>query len=430
MARQQSSRAIGLVAALGLAALVGYWNQEHVRYAYLLACAPVLVILALRPHLPVVLGAALLPFLTLGVSAGGAQVTASDALFALAFLGTLVCLVLGPSWRDRGRDARALLLCGAAFAVWLVVVVLFHASTTVTLNSIQTYQLFLVPFVLGAVALQPRAGRAVVAVFVLGSVVLALMWIATGGEGSQLTGNKNPSGQMIANAMVLALAFAPTWTWRLILLVPLGAGLVFTQSRGALLGAGVGIVVVLLLRGLGSWRRTLAAVVPLIILVAVGYRLLPDEVLSRTTDFSSGAVGTSMGDLTAAQYSVALRDTFAEQGWQLVAANPIFGVGPGNYVTGTPGQDTYTVDPHNLIIRTAADVGYPGLIAFVFLVIGTAVVAYRRRRVNPFVAVALAIQAAVIVHGFVDVYWVRGTPVLPWLLLGMAVNRRLDGIRV
>ncbi|HWU12060.1 MAG TPA: O-antigen ligase family protein, partial [Streptomyces sp.] len=332
---------MGLAAAVGVAFLVGYWNQEHARYAYLLAVAPVLVALALRPQLPVVMGAALLPFLSLGVSAGGAQVTASDALFALAFVGALVCLLLTHSWRDRGRDARVLLLCGAAFAVWLVAVALFHGSTTVMLNSTQTYQLFLVPLLLGAVVLEPRSARIVVTVFVVGSVVLALMWIATGGEGSELTGNKNPSGQMIANAMVLALALAPTWTWRLILLVPLGAGLIFAQSRGALLGAGVGIVVVLLLRGLGSWRRTIAAVVPIIVLVIVGYRLLPDEVLSRTTDFSSGAVGTSMGELTAAQYSVALRDTFAEQGWQLVAANPIFGVGPGNYVTGTPGRDTY-----------------------------------------------------------------------------------------
>ena len=429
-ARQVYPRAMGLAAAVGVAFLVGYWNQEHARYAYLLAVAPVLVALALRPQLPVVMGAALLPFLSLGVSAGGAQVTASDALFALAFVGALVCLLLTHSWRDRGRDARVLLLCGAAFAVWLVAVALFHGSTTVMLNSTQTYQLFLVPLLLGAVVLEPRSARIVVTVFVVGSVVLALIWIVTGGEGSELTGNKNPSGQMIANAMVLALALAPTWTWRLILLVPLGAGLIFAQSRGALLGAGVGIVVVLLLRGLGSWRRTIAAVVPIIVLVIVGYRLLPDEVLSRTTDFSSGAVGTSMGELTAAQYSVALRDTFAEQGWQLVAANPIFGVGPGNYVTGTPGRDTYTIDPHNLVIRTAADVGYPGLLAFGLLVLSTAVVAYRRRRVNPYVAVALAVQAAVIVHGFVDVYWVRGTPVLPWLLLGMAVNRRLDGTRV
>jgi len=230
--------------------------------------------------------------------------------------------------------------------------------------------------------------------------------------------------------MVLVLAFAPTWTWRLAFLVPLGAGLIFTQSRGSLLGAGVGIAVLLLLRGLGSWRRTLAAVLPLVALVAIGYRLLPDEVLSRATDFSTGAAGTSMGSLTAAQYSVALRDIFAEQGWQLVDANPVFGVGPGNYATGSPEEGTSTVDPHNLVIRTAGDVGYPGLVTFGLLVVGTAVVAYRRRHVNPYVAVALAIQASVIVHGFVDVYWVRGTPVLPWLLLGMAVNRRLERTHV
>ncbi|RBY96256.1 hypothetical protein DQ237_10370 [Blastococcus sp. TF02-8] len=418
--------AAAAAAALGLAFLVGFWNHEHARYAYVLACAPLLFVLALRPHVPLILGTGLLSLTALGTTVGAARLSASDALLAISFVGSLACLLLAPSWRERGRDLRLILLCAAAFCVWLGAVMLVHGSLPVVVNSLQTYQLFLVPLVTGAVVLEPRTGRSALLVLVIGSVVLSLMWIVSGGQGTLLTGNKNPDGQFLANALVVALALAPSWAWRLAALLPLGAGLVFTQSRGALLGAAVGIVVVLVFRGLGTWRRTLAGALALGALVLLGYRMLPADVVARSTDFSSGATGTALGDLTASQYTVQLRDVFADQGWDLVDAHPVFGVGPGNYRTGIPGQESFTVDPHNLLIRTAGDVGYPGLIAFGLLVVGTAFIAYRRRHVNPYAAVALAVQAAVITHGFVDVYWVRGTPILPWLLLGMAVNRRLD----
>ena len=34
--------------------------------------------------------------------------------------------------------------------------------------------------------------------------------------------------------------------------------------------------------------------------------------------------------------------------------------------------------------------------------------------------VAAAVLLATVAHGMVDIYWVRGTPVLGWLLVGMA----------
>jgi hypothetical protein len=33
---------------------------------------------------------------------------------------------------------------------------------------------------------------------------------------------------------------------------------------------------------------------------------------------------------------------------------------------------------------------------------------------------AAAVLLATVAHGLVDIYWVRGTPVLSWLLVGMA----------
>jgi O-antigen ligase len=201
------------------------------------------------------------------------------------------------------------------------------------------------------------------------------------------------------------------------------------MSRGAIVAAGAGALVFLALRGLGDWRRTLAAVVPLAVVVGVAFHWLPEDVQTRATDYSRGDSATALSNLTSAQYALRLRDIYRENGWELVNSHPAFGVGPGNYVTGAPGSPEYNTDPHDLIIRTAGDVGYPGLVGFLILVGGTTALAVNRRRVNPYAAVAVAVQVSIIVHGFVDVYWVRGTPVLGWLLIGMALNHRLDEVR-
>jgi O-antigen ligase len=428
--RRPGVGALWAVGGCAIALLVGYSVGSHVRYAALLAALPLLVLAAARPHVPLLAGVALLPFPAIGIGVGGTQVTAADMLFLVALASAVFPLLLNRNWRDRARDAGPLLLAAAPLAAWLAAVMAFHSSTTVTINGLQTYQIFAFPLVLGAVVLLPQHARIAAALFAASSVILALTWVVSGGEGLAVSGNKNPAGQYIADAVILVLALAPTWRSRVLCLVPLGAGLIFTQSRGALLGAGVGIVALLLLRGLGSWRRTLTAVVPLAALVVVGFFTLPDDVLARSTDFSSASPDVGLGDLTAAQRSVQLRETFRDQGWALVDAHPVFGVGPGNYLTGAPGTEEITIDPHNLVIRTAGDLGYPGLVSFGLLVAVTALLALRRRGVNRYAALAIAVQVAVLVHGFVDVYWVRGTPVLPWLLLGMAMNLRLDGRRV
>jgi len=414
-----------LIGVLALAFLVGYWHHSHSRYALLLAALPLLVVMWLRPHLSLMASVAVLPFLGLTLLTGGVQVPASDVLLSIAFLGALVHLLLNPEWRGRARDLRLILLSAAPFTTWLLVEVVVHESLFVTFNILQNMQLYLLPLLVGGLVIrQRRDARVVVGLFVVATLLLVGWWVASGGE-SWLTGNKNPVGQFLANAALLVFALASSWRWRL-LLVPLVLGMLFVQSRGALVGLGVGIISLVVVRGLGGWRRTLAAVVPMVAVVVIGYQVLPEDVTSRSTDFSVGNAGTELTGLTAAQYSVRMREIYREEGWELIAQNPVFGVGPGNYRTGTPGGLDFTEDPHNVVIRTAGDLGYPGLITFGVLLAGTAYVAFQRRKVNPYATVAIAVQAAIITHSFLDVYWVRGTPVLAFLLIGMAVNRRLD----
>jgi membrane-bound metal-dependent hydrolase YbcI (DUF457 family) len=66
----------------------------------------------------------------------------------------------------------------------------------------------------------------------------------------------------------------------------------------------------------------------------------------------------------------------------------------------------------------AAEGGYVFAASFVLLIAGTAFALWRLRRFE-LAPVAAAVLLATVAHGLVDVYWVRGTPVLGFLLVGM-----------
>lgn len=422
--RHSAMHAAGLAAVVGLAFVVGYWNQSHSHYAQALAALPLVVVAFCRPQIPLALGVAALP-LMLDVVGGAVHLTAADVLMTFALAAALPVLLLRADWAERARDAGPLLAAALPFTTWLALVTVHHGGLTNAAKTGQYYQLFLVPLLLGAMVIEKKSARVALTGFVASAVLVALLWATTQGHFS-FAQNKNPSGQIMTDAIILTLALAPSWLWRLVALLPLLAGLGFTQSRGAILAAGVGVGVLLALRGLGSWRKTVAAVLPLLVGVLIGWQLLPEDVQSRATDFSSGSAGTTLGSLTSAQYTLRIREVYRANGWKLVNSNPVFGVGPGNYTTGAPGSPYRNTDPHDLIIRTAGDSGYPGLVAFGILVVATAVLVLRRRNINRFAVIAIAMQAALITHGFFDVYWVRTTPVIGWLLVGMALNRRLD----
>jgi O-antigen ligase len=109
-----------------------------------------------------------------------------------------------------------------------------------------------------------------------------------------------------------------------------------------------------------------------------------------------------------------------------VKQHPLLGVGVGDYLTGDPTNDTVTTDPHNVLLLDAGEGGLPDLALFLVMLAGTGIVMLRRKRFSRWAGPALALQAAILTHGLVDVYWVRGTPVIGWLLVGMALNPLLD----
>ena len=105
---------------------------------------------------------------------------------------------------------------------------------------------------------------------------------------------------------------------------------------------------------------------------------------------------------------------------KIIKAHPYVGIGVGNYVAGTAEGGTQAVDPHEVLLLQAAEGRLPSspLLSSCWS-LGLYSRLRRMRRVDVAVAAA-GVFVATVAHGLIDVYWVRGTPVLSWLLVGMA----------
>jgi O-antigen ligase len=411
------------------AAVIGALAVAQPVIAFAVAVVPLALLLLLRPDIATVLAVAALPWFV-GLAGGSdygnsVQYDATDLLLAVAATGIIAPILLRRSLGHRLGDMRTPWLWLLPYTAWLIVVLVAHFSTHSVIKTARAYEVFLLPVVLGAVVLNRRTARLAMWSFVVSSTALAIVWIAT--VGSSTLEQKNPAGQELILAILVAVTLARDWRARLTFIPLLALGAIFTGSRGAVLGLIFAGIAFLAIRGLGSWRRTLAAVLPLVLVVLLAYNFVPASVQNRlkvlSTASDTGSAGR--GSLNSAQYSIALRKAYREDAYAVIGGHPLFGVGTGAYVAGDPSQGTQTADPHEVVLKTAAEQGIPGAALLVVMVLGTGFVLLRRLRVTRWAALALVVQVAAMTHGFVDVYWVRNTPVLGWLLVGMAFNRTL-----
>jgi hypothetical protein len=419
------SRVWGVPAAL-YAAIVGYLAVNAPRHAVALVGAPVLALLAVNPWWAAAAAAAVLPIQT-SVGAGGVQVAGADVFMLTCFAGMIPLVALQPGWRAKLAAVKPVLPWITPFLGWLVIVLLVHPSLHSAINTVQYAELTGFAIVVGAVVLTRQTARWAMIGFLTVACITAAAWTVHSAAFS--VDNKNPAGQFMVDGLLLSLIVVPKWRWRGPIVLLLILGTLHTESRGAVLGAGIGGLVLLAFRGLGSWKRTTAAILPLVLVCIVGYNFVPNSLQARVrSTFSSDklAVDTSgntvAGDLSSGDYTVQIRTIYRHDGIAFVKQHPILGVGVGNYLTGNASLDTLTNDPHDVLLLNAGEGGLPDMVFFLVMIGGTAFVMLRRRRISPWAGPALALQAAILTHGLVDVYWVRGTPVMGWLLIGMALN--------
>jgi O-antigen ligase len=224
-------------------------------------------------------------------------------------------------------------------------------------------------------------------------------------------GQKNPVGQMIANGILVLIA-VPSLRKLFPCLLILLPGLFYTESRGAIGAAIVGVVVISMFTGFAV-RLVRRRIVVLAALAIVAFMLMPASLRTRVTTLSAGTSST-------AAYSLTIRQQFWADAEAIIARHPWTGVGIGNYTEVDSQSAQPTSDPHNVWLLQAAEGGYGLAVSFALLVVGTTIALFTRMRGMPLAAAAAAVLLATVIHGLVDVYWVRGTPLLGWLLVGMA----------
>lgn len=412
--RGRLMRSIGLLSVASCAFALGATSLVEPGTAIVLGGLPAAALAVYLPRPFLVAAVAVLPYSTdlTGGRLGGVNIAASDLLLMLGFLGVLAHLIADRSARDWLTSLRPMLGPVALYAGALVLSVSVSPSTQGVFTVLQRMELVVVTLVVGAYLAHVGSLRRALTSFVVLALVLALFAIltvivqGTGAEGF-LGVQKNPAGQAIAGALLVVVS-ARHVPVRALVAGPLAVGLLASLSRGAILAAAVGLVVLAALQGAGSRLRLGGLAVGLGALVLVAFNALPSEQQERLVDVSPET-----------DYATAERERYADDAWATFESAPFLGVGPGNYAGGelAPG----IADPHNVLLLEAAEGGVVLAAAFVILVVGSLVVLVRRRHRHPLVVTAIAVQVATVLHGMVDVYWVRGTPVLGWVLVGAAL---------
>ncbi len=192
-------------------------------------------------------------------------------------------------------------------------------------------------------------------------------------------------------------------------------------SRGALLGLGAGALVVLL--ALGPRHR----VVALVLVVAAGvaaWRIGPTTLLESLG--KGGAAGSLSGRLEIWSRALYALQDFVFTG---IGIGTFHLVIPLLYPYFTVGFDTPIPHAHNHLLQVGADLGLPGLWAYVTIAIlssGLLIVAVRRRadrRQRYQLAAILGALVAVWTHGLFDaVLWGTKPAFLLWWLFGLAIT--------
>lgn len=409
---------LGVAAVAGLA---GYLVVDDLLLAAALALVPVVLGLLTHPGLTGIALAVTVPF-SQDVTGGrvGLNVSLSDLLLVVLLVAVCSEAVL---LRD-SRPLRALRPLGLPLLAYVGVMLLllaYHGGLITAIKTGQRLELFLLPLVVGAALALRGHTAAVLTAYVLSSTFLAATWPFLWDTGTYAI-QKNPAGQFMANAILLLVGVRDLRRLLPYCMPVLVPGLLFTLSRGAIVSVGVGLAVLLVLQRGRDRRRLALLLIPVLVGTALAFRLLPEEAQERTTNFRSG-------EQTAGAYALKIRDQYREDARAIIAEHRWTGIGVGRYLTGSDVDGTTSTDPHQVLLLQQAEGGYPLVAGFLVLVVGSSIVVARRRDDSPVAATAVAVSVAIAVHGLVDVYWVRGTPVVGWLLLGLALGQAMDSRR-
>lgn len=288
----------------------------------------------------------------------------------------------------------------------------FPGSSMMTI--LQRIEIVVVWLLLGAVLVRTGSLKIFLGWFVSGAILLSIFWLSAAGQAAVLGVQKNASGGYISAGFAIVLLSNMKMRWRALLLALLSGGLVSTGSRGAILGLVVSCG--LLIFFASQWKKVVPPLMFAMIAGFISISLLPGDVAARL-----------LSQNEAGEFNIQIRGLFVSDALYQWRHSPWTGVGIGNYRQILPGlQQVQTYDPHNVFVLALVEGGYLLLAAFLIFVIGTLlwILVLPRTRM---IVLAIVVQVSLLVHSSVDVYWVRGTPAIGWLLIGAVMAAACSG---
>lgn len=361
----------------GLAAGLGLLAGSTPTYALLLSFGLVFAAIALVNLTVATCCFAVLTFVDEVIPAAGLPLTKlMGAILVISWIGAIS---VGDARRRRLREDKSILYLLALFVLWAGLSAVWAADSGSAIDAVFRYlpNAMLFPIVYTAASTRSKA------LWIIGALVAATLISALYGtvipvepepEGrlSGSLGNANETGTALAVGAALAVGLAyglrgkPWLQLGVIVGVPfLIYSLFLTVSRGSIVAFAAVLLAGVLVGG--PMRRRIAG---LAVAVAVGGVLFFGVFAHQDEHrlFESNG-GTGRVDIWTV-------------GWRMVEANPVIGVGAGNFPSSTvhyllaPGAITrsdYIVDEpkvaHNTYLNVLAELGVIGLVLFLSIVV-------------------------------------------------------------
>lgn len=430
------------------------WTRWLVPVAVVLTAIPVGVLAGVNPRLAI--GAALaLAFLLIAFSdlSLGLAVFAFASAIELVPFGlndALARLALAMAWlavivTRRRRELEFysvhpwITLAFALFAGWALLSAVWADRPSMATLSAERYALDIILLLIVFTAVQTRAdvGRVAIAML-LGATTAAVYGLATqtGVEEGRLETTLLDPNLLAASLIAgtaLAVAVWAMYRSPLVRMLAAAAGtfcvvaLFLTASRGGLTAFIICLLAAILVAG--RWRAQVAVVAVAIAVAGYGYfaYLASDEVRERIDKPTRGEARVQEG-----------RTTLWNVAWRAFEANPVHGVGAGNFRVSArnfllqPGvlgrTDLIIEDPkvvHNIYLEILTELGIVGLVLFAFAALACLGAALRAARVwaalgssgmqLAALAVAIALLGILAANFFISDQY--GKPL--WLMLGL-----------
>jgi O-antigen ligase len=215
----------------------------------------------------------------------------------------------------------------------------------------------------------------------------------------------------------------------------MAAAMIMSWSRGAWLGLGAAVAVMVLAAAARSGR---AAILGLVFVVLVGYllvaggvALVPPSIVQRFADFVPyvGLADVRGIEITDANFAVLERMAHWQSALSMWSDNPWLGIGIGNY---EPVYPRYALPlwpyplghAHNYYLNIAAETGVFGLASYLVLWMAALVYAWRaaRRATGWYWGIALGVLGVLVhltVHNLFDNLYVHSMYLLVAMLLAI-----------